>query len=377
MDLLLGGNTPGKRKIPIGFGIILFLAPAIGPTVGGILINSVGWPSVFLINVPIGLVASLFLLSNNVISKHDLVDRSAKFDIVGSISLSAGLVMTLYGSTEGAEKGWLDAGTWPFLIAGIALVLFYVAWALKRPNPAIDLKLLRSARTALTLLICVVASVVMFGVLFLLPVFMQSLQGFSAMDTGLAMLPQGLVMGIGVVAGDMLYNRKLLSIRATVTAGMLLLIVSTASLLWFDLATPLWVSALVLSVRGFAIGLTIQPLLYEMLSTLRPEETSDGNTLFNVVQRLGGSVGISALATIFQSQATIYIADTLNAYHISAGMMSIGQNSSALSSVPAVIRDAVGAAAAHGFHDAVLALIVLSVAGLILALFLKPAEEKA
>jgi EmrB/QacA subfamily drug resistance transporter len=377
MDLLLGGHTSGKRKIPIGFGIILFLAPAIGPTVGGLLISSVGWPSIFLINVPIGILAGIFLLFNNVMSQHDVIDRSAHFDVIGSVTLAAGLVMTLYGSTEGSENGWLSTGTWPFLVAGLALILFYLAWAMKIPKPAIDLKLLRSSETALTLLICVVASVVMFGVLFLVPVVMQSLQGYSAMDTGLAMLPQGIVMGLGVVIGDRVYNKKLLSIRTTVMAGMLLLAISTASLLFFEMSTPTWASALILSVRGFAIGLTIQPLLYDLLATLRPEETADGNTLFNVVQRLGGSIGISALATVFQSRTTGYVRDALATYHIPAGSLHIGQSSSTLSTLPVAIRDAVGSAAINGFHETVYILVGLSLLGLVLAFFLKPAKIKA
>jgi EmrB/QacA subfamily drug resistance transporter len=375
MDLLLGGNTTNRRKIPIGFGIILFLAPAIGPTVGGLLINSVGWPSIFLINVPLGIVAGLFLLFNNVMRKHDVIDRNVRFDFIGSVTLAAGLVMTLYGSTEGAENGWLSTGTWPFLVAGVLLILFYLAWARRTPKPAIDLKLLRSFDTGLTLLICVVASIVMFGVLFLVPVVMQSLQGYSAMDTGLAMLPQGIIMGIGVVVGDTVYNKKWLSIRTTVMAGMLLLALSTASLLFFEMSTPAWVSAIILSVRGFAIGLTIQPLLYELMTTLRPEETADGNTLFNVVQRLGGSIGISALATVFQTRTTDYVRQALSRYHVDAGSVHVGQSSTTLSTLPVAMRDAVGMAAINGFHETVWILVGLSLLGLVLAFFLKPAKK--
>ena len=376
MDLLIGGHTSGRHKIPVAFGIILFLAPAIGPTVGGILINYVGWPSVFLINVPIGAAATLCLLYNNVIRSRDVLVKGVRFDVIGTVALAAGLVLTLYGSTEGANNGWLSMAALPFLASGAALILFYLAWAFSRPKPAVDLKLLQSRETALTLLICVVAAIIMFGVLFLVPVVMQSVQGYSAMDTGLAMLPQGLVMGIGVVIGDTVYNKKLLPIRTTVMAGMLLLAVSTASLLWFSASTPAWASAIILSIRGFAIGLTIQPLLYEMLSTLEPTESSDGNTLFNVVQRVSGSVGISALATIFQTQATGYITDALRGFPVPAGSVHIGQGATSLASLPAAIRDPISAAAIHGFHDAVLVLIALSFIGFALSLFIKPVAQK-
>ena len=376
MDLLMGGHASGERKVPVAFGIVVFLAPAIGPTVGGLLINYVGWPSVFLINVPIGALTALYLLRNNVISQCDVIDKDIRFDLTGTVALAAGLVLALYGSTKGASDGWLSMAAMPYLAAGTALIVFYLAWARKVSKPAVDLKLVRSPGTALTLLLCVVAAVVMFGVLFLVPVIMQSVQGYSAMDTGLALLPQGVVTGVGVGVGDMLYRKKLLSIRTIVVIGMLLLAVSTVALLAFGLSTPLWAGAGILCFRAFAMSLTIQPLLFEMISTLGPLEMSDGNTLFNVVQRLSGSVGISALATVFQSQAAGYVANVLRGYPVNAGAMHVGQGASAASALPAAARDAVGVAVIHGFHDTILILVGLSILGIALAFLLKDNRSK-
>ncbi|HUL61804.1 MAG TPA: DHA2 family efflux MFS transporter permease subunit [Methanocella sp.] len=376
MDLLMGGYASGKRDVPVAFGIVVFLAPAIGPTVGGLLINYVGWPSVFLVNVPVGAVTALYLLRNNVISQADVVDRNIRFDLVGTAALSAGLVSVLYGSTQGASSGWLSMAALPFLAAGAALIIFYLAWARRAAKPAVDLKLVRNAGTALTLLLCTVAAVVMFGVLFLVPVIMQSVQGYSAMDAGLALLPQGIVTGVGVGVGDFVYRKKLLSIRTIVVTGMLLLAVSTVALLGFGLTTSIWVGAAILCFRAFAMSLTIQPLLFEMLATLTPQEMSDGNTLFNVTQRLSGSVGISALATVFQTQAAGYVAGALRGYPVNAGSMHIGQGASAISSLPGAVRDAVGTAVIHGFHDTVLILVGLSVLGLALALLLRDNRTK-
>jgi EmrB/QacA subfamily drug resistance transporter len=376
MDLLMGGHASGERKVPVAFGIIVFLAPAIGPTVGGLLINYVGWPSVFLINVPIGALTALYLLRNNVISDADVIDKNIHFDLTGTLALSAGLVLALYGSTRGSTDGWFSSAALPFLAAGATLILFYLVWAHKVSKPAVDLKLIRNAETALTLLICVVAAIVMFGVLFLVPVIMQSVQGYSAMEAGLALLPQGIVTGIGVGVGDFVYRRKLLSIRTIVMIGMLLLAVSTVALLEFSLSTPIWVGAGILCFRAFAMSLTIQPLLFEMISTLKPLEISDGNTLFNVTQRLSGSIGISALATIFQTQAAGYVADALRDYPVSAGALHVGQGTSAVSSLPDAVRDTVGTAVIHGFHDAMWILAGLSFVGLVLAFFLKDNRSK-
>ena len=248
---------------------------------------------------------------------------------------------------------------------------------MKKDKPAIDLKILRNTETALPLIVSVVASIIMFSVLFLVPVMMEDIQGYSAMDTGLALLPQGIVMGIGSVIGDRIYMKKLLSIRATVMAGMLLLVISTAALLLVDVSTPGWVTAIILSGRGFAIGLTIQPLLFEMIATLKPTETSDGNTLFNVMQRLGGSIGISALATIFQSQETSHIKQVLASSGISPGAISQGLNATALSGLPSALRDKILSGAMSGFHDTVYILLGLAIIGLILSAFLKERQINA
>jgi hypothetical protein len=130
---------------------------------------------------------------------------------------------------------------------------------------------------------------------------MQSVQGYSAMDTGLALLPQGIVIGIGI---------------------------------------------------GIGVG------------------------DFNIVQWLSGSAGISALATIFQTQAAGYAADALSGYPVNAGAMHVGQGASAIASLPSAARDAVGTAVIRGFHDAVWVLFGLSVVGLALAFFLKDNRDK-
>ena len=376
MDLLMGGHASGKRQVPVAFGIVVFLAPAIGPTVGGLLINYVGWPSVFLVNVPVGALTALYLLRNNVISRADVLEPGIRFDLIGTLALSAGLVSVLYGSTRGANSGWLSMAALPFLAAGTALILFYLAWARKVSKPAVDLKLVRSAGTALTLLLCTIAAIVMFGVLFLVPVIMQSVQGYSAMDAGLALLPQGIMTGIGVGLGDFVYRKKLLSIRTIVMIGMSLLAVSTVALLAFGLATSIWIGAGILCFRAFAMSLTIQPLLFEMLTTMAPQEMPDGNTLFNVTQRLSGSVGISALATVFQAQAAGYVAGALRGSPANAGAIHLGQGAASVSSLPAAVRETVGTAMIHGFHDTVLILVGLSVLGLALAFFLKDNRDK-
>jgi predicted MFS family arabinose efflux permease len=325
----------------------LFLAPALGPTLGGFLISVAGWPSVFLINVPLGLFSALIISRSKVPQIRS--SEAPKFDLIGASILASGVVLALYGASEGPLLGWTSIGSFPFWASGAFLLVTYGFWALRRSNPAVNLKLLRNTQTALALVIITIAATVLFAMLFLLPIFMESIQGMSATITGLALLPQGIVTGIGTWIGDKLSKqRSERSIRLTTVLGMTILTMTTAMLLLVGVSTPDWAIAVILSGRGLALGLTIQPLLYATIGNLADHEVPDGNTLFNVMDRLGGSVGISLLATFFQFRVQTYISE-----------------SSTLSSASQI------AAALHGFHDAILLLTVISFIGLILAVLLK------
>ena len=325
MDMLLGKGGSSKQISP-AFGIILFLAPALGPTLGGFLISVAGWPSVFLINVPIGLFSALIISRGKVAQIRP--SEPPKFDLIGAVILASGVVLALYGASEGPLLGWISIESFPFWASGTILIVIYGVWALRRPNPAVNLKLLRNTQTALALVIITIAATVLFAMLFLLPIFMESIQGMSATITGLALLPQGIVTGIGTWIGDKLSKQRSgRSIRLTTVLGMTILTVTTAMLLFVDVSTPDWIIAVILSGRGLALGLTIQPLLYATIGNLTDQEVPDGNTLFNVMDRLGGSVGISLLATFFQFREQTYISAEFNhiPFDLAAGSCGIAR----------------------------------------------------
>jgi EmrB/QacA subfamily drug resistance transporter len=296
MGMLLGPSNETRRQIPVAAGILLFLAPAAGPTLGGILINAFGWPAIFLINVPfgaIGLLGALSLDERIVRRAHDV----APFDAIGLVLLAAGLGLAVYGSGRGPIEGWLSISSWPYWAAGLVLLAIYVWWANHRAHPALRLTLIRNAQAGLALALSSLAGVVLFAVLFLIPVFLQTVQHLSAFDAGLVLLPQGAVMGVGMGLTHSLVERGL--IRQTTIAGMVVLTVTTAAMLLIGRQTAPWLIAVILSGRGLALGLIVQPLLARMLDRIDSAELADANTLFSVGERLSGSFGIALLASVF------------------------------------------------------------------------------
>jgi hypothetical protein len=288
------------------------------------------------------------------------------------VLLAAGMGLALYGAGQGAGHGWTSGGVWPFWSSGLVLVAAYGVWGWRRADPALSLRVLGDRQGAVAIALATLVSVVAFSASFLVPVVMQSIQGFSAFEAGLAMLPQGIVMGLGSVLGSLVMQKD--RMRLSVCLGSLILVGTTGAMLLIDVTTPGWETALILCGRGLAFGLIIQPLLVGMLSTLTRSESADASTLFNVIQRLGGSFGIGLLASLFAVRAATRVGEALNSVGLpagSAGRALSGGSAAALASAPPPVRASLEGALNASFHDVVWILVGVSAVGIFLALLLR------
>jgi EmrB/QacA subfamily drug resistance transporter len=327
MSMLLGRGVPGEgdqeadgrgggtRSISPLAGMMLFLGPALGPTVGGALIGSVGWRGIFLINVPVGALAAVavrFVPAALAPGRRP----EARFDLPGLVLLAAGLTGLLLGVSQigasqggasqdgaspGASAGWGSGRVCVPLATGAVLVACYVAWAARRDQPALDLSLARQRGPILAMALCALASVLTWAAVFLLPVFVQSVQGRSALAAGLAMAPQGLITGLSTALAPRWLAR--LTVRVTVLSGFAILALASLGLLLIGAATPLWLIAVILSCRSVSVGLIINPLLQALLRPLPPGQLGDASTLFNTCQRIAGSFGVALVAALYATQA--------------------------------------------------------------------------
>lgn len=318
LSVLLGKDGIGGGKVPVSAALVLFLAPALGPTIGGLLIGAGGWRWIFLVNVPVGIIGLLLLLR---VPKGlgAQANRSTRFDPLGFALLAVGLTAALLGATNGTADGWGSPWAWGLLSGGLVLLVLYTVWALRVPHPAVNVQMIKHRNSAIAIVLQVLCSIVAFGTVFLIPVFTQSVQNHSAFVTGLALLPQGIVMGLGTVVGQKLSER--VPLKVLVSFGFAVLAVSSVYLLYIQQDTPLWLTSLALCGRAIAIGFVTTPLLVAMLAPLPEEQLADGNTLFNITQRLGGSIGVSILGSIVAGGATL--AGTIEAFHYVGGIMIV------------------------------------------------------
>jgi len=343
MTLLIPRGREGSGQLSPLLGIILFMAPAIGPSVGGLLLELGDWPLIFLVNLPFGIfgIAAALFVARRVEATRE---TKVRFDLFGMLSLSLGVVGITYGATNGPTDGWLSASALPFWLGGALLIGLYAALGQRREHPAVNLRLLADPFTAAAFGIATLTSVVNFGMVVIVPIFMQSLQRQTALVTGLALIPQALMSGVGTALSNRITRR--LGILPTVMVGMVLLTGGTVALLLIGLATTPAVISLALIGRAFAIGLVVQPLLLIAVGRVPNGSQADANTLFMIASRVGGAAGIALLVTFFQVRS-----------------QALARTSGALGAVT-------------GFHETVLILTGLAFAGLAAsALFLRDPDR--
>jgi EmrB/QacA subfamily drug resistance transporter len=358
MSMLMGGRSEQARgQIPPVVGVMLMAAPALGPTAGGALIGAFGWPAIFLVNVPFGVlgIAGVSRLGPEIAPP---ADRQARFDPVGMVLLGASLGIGLFGLASAQEHGWFAMGVWPLWAGGATLLAVYVVWANRIEHPAVDLGLIRGMQAGIGMALVVLATVVLGAVLFLLPVYMQAIQGFSALHAGLVLLPQDIVMAAGFVVGNKLSRQG--RARASAIGGAVLLTATTAVLLTLTLTTPAWLVALILAGRGLALALIVQPLLDVLMQRIPQSKLPDANTLFNVVQRVAGSFAIALLATLLEQRERLHVAAATGALNVPP------------TGLPDVARLATQTAMMHGLLDVIGLLVVISAAAVLLALLFRP-----
>jgi EmrB/QacA subfamily drug resistance transporter len=306
ITLLFREFPPQERGTAMGFfGVPALLAPALGPTLGGYLVTYVGWQAIFYVNVPVGIIAiilSIFLI------REYRPEGQTRFDVVGFIFVSIGLIALLYGLSSASTDGWGSTTVVGFLFVGLFSLAIFVAAELIIANrggqPLLDLRLFANGpfRAAMIANAFVIFS--LFGGLFLFPLYLQNIRGLSAFQSGLILLPQALAAMVSVIIGGRLVDR--IGVRAVMIPGLLILAFATWQLTYISVYSPYGWLQLMFVLRGVALGLTVQPLTVAMMSEISPRQLAQASSLSTVNRAVASSLGIAILATIVQTQSQIH-----------------------------------------------------------------------
>jgi EmrB/QacA subfamily drug resistance transporter len=296
--LLLNAFPASEQGMALGiFGIAAIVAPAIGPILGGWLVDHILWRMIFFINPPIGAVG---VALGTRFLRERRSDRRPPLDTLGLITEVIGFGAILYGASEAATSGWgSPLVVASFVVGGIGLALFAIVEMRFAKVPLLDLRLFRKRVFLNASLLGYVSVIALFGAEFLMPLYLQSLRGLSAFETGLVLLPLAITGGVSITLAGRLYDR--LGPRPLVIAGFTILMVNTWQLSQIRADTPVdWILFL-LALRGVALGLTVQTTLVTALSVVPLKELARGSSLVNSTRNLVQAIGVALLATILIS----------------------------------------------------------------------------
>ena len=276
------------------FGIAALVAPAVGPILGGWLVDQHLWRVIFFINPPIGLLGIILGIQFLGESKKDIHPR---FDVWGMVSEVIGFGAILYATSIAADFGWTSPTTLLLLAVGvIGLIIFGIIELRYSQHPLMDLRLFKNQIFLIASLLGYVSTIALFGAEFLMPIYLQALRGLSALQTGFVLLPMAVAGGIFITYSGRMYDRW--GPRPLLVAGFSLLVINTWQLSRIQADTPILWIVFLLILRGFALGLTVQNTMVTALSVVAPKELARGSSLTNSSRLVVQSIGVAVLATI-------------------------------------------------------------------------------
>jgi EmrB/QacA subfamily drug resistance transporter len=292
---MLYRTFPPQERVAVG-RILMFatiLGPATGPILGGFLIEHLSWRWAFYVNIPVGLIAFaigfLFLLEH-----HE--SAPGRFDLPGFVLGGAGLGLVMYALSEGPQRGWTSPDIAASLIAGILVLAIFVAVELRSAAPMVQLRLLANRLFRTTQVTSFFASAGFVGVLFLVPLFLQEVQGASPLEAGLTTFPEALGVVVSTQVVARLYPR--VGPRRLMAGGLVVVATAIVLLALVGLNSGPWVVRTLMFTLGAGMAYVFLPNQAASLATISRADTGRATTIANIQRQVGAAVGVAALGSV-------------------------------------------------------------------------------
>jgi EmrB/QacA subfamily drug resistance transporter len=323
---ILSGAVPAeKRGLALGaWGGVSGLAVAIGPLVGGAVVEGISWQWIFWLNVPIGLA----LIPLAALRLRESRGPNDSLDLPGVALASLGLLGIVWGLVRGNQVGWASTEIVSALIGGSIVLVLFVLWELRAQAPMLPLRFFRNRTFTAANVASLLMFFGMFGSIFLLAQFFQTVQGYSPLQAGLRILPwTAMPIFIAPIAGalsDRIGGRSLMAVGLALQATGLAWIatVSTPTTPYGELVVPFILS-------GVGMAMYFAPVANVVLSSVRPEEEGQASGANNAIRELGGVFGVAVLASIFAhyggyGSGQSYVDGLVPAIYVGAAVVAVG-----------------------------------------------------
>ncbi|WP_084269813.1 DHA2 family efflux MFS transporter permease subunit [Patulibacter minatonensis] len=297
MILVRAAGPQNLARIMSFIGVPIVLAPVFGPTIGGLLLEHVSWESIFLVNVPIGVLAVFATM--RLLPKDEAAPEAAgKLDAIGLGLVAVGVTAVTYGLAETATKDLGSVHVVLPIVLGLVLVALFVARALRIPNPLLNVRLYGNRAFAAASLTTFALGAALFGAMVIIPLYFQQVRGQGAISTGLLVGPQGVGAMVAMGLSGRLTERfgagRLTVIGVSITA------LATVPFMLLTENTSYGLTSAAMVVRGLGVGLSMMPAMTAAFSVLKPSEINHASPQLNTLQRVGGSIGVAVLTVVLQ-----------------------------------------------------------------------------
>lgn len=356
MTTILDVFEPHERGKYMGiFGLVIGLAPAIGPTLSGYLVEYLDWRALFYVVAPVALVT--FLASTKYVVNVG-TNRRVPIDFLSIILSVLGFGGVLYGTSSISRDGWNDPVVLTTIIGGIILVALFIFRQTRLSTPLLDFSVFKNSQFAVGITIMGFTMISMIGSETILPMFVQNIMKDSALQSGLILLPGAIVMGIMSVISGILFDKfgaKILGI-----IGMVIVIVTSSFFVFMDGETSSLTLTIVYGVRMIGIALSLMPLMTYTMNQLPQEMNAHGSSMTNTVQQIAASIGTAGLITTMSQVSKNFTPEMSNYKGMNKKEMAINIQHDALLS---------------GYHGAFWFAIIISIISLICVFMLKSKKK--
>ncbi len=285
-------------------GVAIIVAPALGPTIGGYLVQYVDWRLIFYINVPIGVFGILAAERILPVFKRHPV---GPFDTVGFLASAGGLFTLLYALSQGQSLGWTSETIVLMLIGSGALLIFFIWWEMLVEHPLLDVRVFRFGAFVWSNMLVIATTVALFSGIFYIPLFLQNIAGMGALETGLILMPSALMSGVMMPISGRLFDR--VGPRPLAFAGLIVVAFATYLMHNLNVYTPTATIVWWLVIRGLGMGLMMMPVQAAGLNAIPTRLVGQASAFSNIIQRVAGSFGIAYLTSYLDGRMASHTND--------------------------------------------------------------------
>ncbi|GAA3872370.1 MDR family MFS transporter [Streptomyces lannensis] len=347
---------------------IMALAMIGGPLVGGTITDHWGWRWAFYINLPLGVVA---LLAVSAVLHLPKKRTKTRIDYLGAGLLTVGITSIVLVTTwGGSEYAWTSARIMELTGIGVASLIGFVFWQMKAAEPVVPLHIFRGRNFSLMSVIGFITGFVMFGAVLFLPLYQQAVQGASATNSGLLLLPMlGAMLVVSMVAGRVTTNSGRYKIFPV--AGSVLMIAGLFLLSQMDTETSRFTSGVYMAVLGAGMGCLMQITMLVAQNSVEMRDMGVASSTTTLARTLGSSFGVAIMGALFNNRVQHVMSERAGALGSKVTEQSAQLDAKSLQKLPEAAREAYQHAVSAGTHSAFLLGSVVAVAALLAAVFVK------